>query len=156
MAMYTTKAIKIFYSYAEEDDALRNDLDKHLSALRRQGLTSWFDHKIPPGAERTTEIAKELKAADIILLLISVDFLASPQCYDVEMQYALQRHEAGEARVLPIILRPVNWQDTPFKELQPLPEKAKPVVTWVLKDEAFVDITNGIKRVIDDMAKPGT
>ena len=153
MAIHATKDIKIFYSYAQEDKALRKRLDIHLATLRQQGLTSWYDHEILPGRERAEEIERELQAAHIILLLISADFLASFQCYIVEMQHALQRHKAGKARVIPIILRPANWQDTSLKRLQPLPEKAKPVVTWAIEDEAFVDIANGIKRVIDDMAK---
>ncbi len=155
MVIHATKDIKIFYSYAQKDEALRKRLDTHLATLRQQGLTSWYDHEILPGTERAVEIDRELKAAHIILLLISADFLASFQCYNVEMQHALQRHKAGKARVIPIILRPANWQDTALERLQPLPEKAKPVVTWAIEDEAFVDIVNGIKRVIDDMAKQG-
>ncbi len=155
MATHVIKDIKIFYSYAQKDEALRKRLDTHLATLRQQGLTSWYDHEILPGTERAVEIDRELKAAHIILLLISADFLASFQCYNVEMQHALQRHKAGKARVIPIILRPANWQDTALERLQPLPEKAKPVVTWAIEDEAFVDIANGIKRVIDDMAKQG-
>src|SRR5690242_9935490 len=102
---------EVFYSYAHKDEALREELETHLSMLRRQGhISGWYDRNIDAGIEWAQEIDEHLNTAQIILLLISADFLASDYCYSVEMQCALQRHEAREARVIPIILRPVSWE----------------------------------------------
>ena len=156
MTMHTTKGIKVFYSYAQEDEELRKQLDRHLAPLRQQGLTIWHNHKIPPGTERTVEIDKHLNAAHIILLLISPYFIESSSCYNVEIERALQRSRAGETQVIPIILRPVNLQGTVFATLEALPKNKKPLTRWIDRDEACVDIANGIRSVIDDIAKQGT
>jgi TIR domain len=156
VTIHTTKGIKIFYSYAQEDETLRKQLDRHLAPLRQQGLTSWHDHKILPGAERAVEIDQHLNTAHIVLLLISPHFMESSNCYNVEIERALQRSRAGETRVIPIILRPVNLQGTVFASLEALPKNKKPVTKWIDKDEACVDIANGIQSVIDDIAKQGT
>src|SRR5215813_7175745 len=101
------KKVKIFFSYAQEDKQLLNELKKHLKSLERQGLTStWYDGDINAGAEREQEIEEQLNTADIILLLISPDFIASDSY--VQMQQALERHARKEACVIPIILRPVH------------------------------------------------
>jgi hypothetical protein len=155
MAMHSTKDIKIFYSYAQEDEALRERLDMHLAPLRRQGLTSWHEHKLLPGTERAAEIDKHLNTAHIILLLISPHFIESSYCYNVEMERALQRQRAGETWVIPIIVRPVNLRGTVFEALEALPKNKKPLSKWTDKDEACVDIVNGISSVIDDIVRQG-
>jgi hypothetical protein len=100
----------VFISYAREDDDLRKELDKHLSELKRQKLIKvWHNQNISPGTEWEREVHTYLDMADIILLLISPDFMASKFCYSVEMERAMERHERGEAHVIPIILRPVDW-----------------------------------------------
>ena len=92
----------VFYSYAHEDEALRDELEKHLSLLQRQGtITAWHDRQITPGTDWQREIDQHLDKASLILLLISPDFLASDYCYTIEMQRALERHRAGKARVIP-------------------------------------------------------
>lgn len=117
--------------------------------LKRQGLIeTWHDRRIVPGDQFDRVIGTELEAAHLILLLVSPDFLASDYCYDVEMQRAMQRHEAGEARVVPIILRPCDWHEAPFGRLNALPKDGKPVTKWTDFDDAFLDITEGIKRVL--------
>jgi len=93
-----------------------------------------------------------LERADIILLLISADFIASDYCYSIEMMRALERHDAGEARVIPIILRPTYWQETPFSKLQVLPTEGKPVMKWRDRDDAFLDIAEGIRKAIEELS----
>ena len=121
--------VEVFYSYAHADKALREQLELHLSLLRRQGLISeWHDRKIVAGTQWERQINEHLESASLILLLISPEFLASDYCYDIEMQRALERDETKEAQVIPILLRPVdNWQSTPFGQLQVLPTGATPV-----------------------------
>jgi hypothetical protein len=125
-------------------------LEKHLRQLQRQGLISaWHDGKILPGETWTHEIEMHLETASLILLLVSPDFLDSDYCYDIQMQRALERHERGAARVVPIILRPCDWQHSPLKDLQCLPRDGQSVTQWQDQDEAFHAITQGLRRIIE-------
>src|SRR5450755_1303817 len=111
--------IEIFFSYSHRDEIFRKKLENQLSLLKHQGLiSSWYDRKILAGQEWSDEIDKHINSADIILLLISPDFMASSYCYSVEVKQAIERHERGEAYVIPVILRPVYWQRAPFGKLQ--------------------------------------
>lgn len=151
-----SEPVTLFYSYAHEDEALRDQLDKHLRLLQRQGyLSTWYDRNIYAGDDRAKRIYSHLESAQVILLLISADFLASDYCYIGEMQRALARHAAGEARVIPIILRPVDWkQDALLSSLQALPTNGNPVTTWAdppYYDAAFEDIAQDIRKVVKDL-----
>lgn len=148
--------IEIFYSYSHRDEELRRELEKQLSLLERSGvIRTWHDRKIGAGGEWEVQISEHLNRAHIILLLISSDFLASDYCYDVEMSQALKRHEAGDARVIPIILRDVDWMRSPFGKLQALPTDARPVTSWPNQDEAFANIARGIRAAVENLAPRG-
>ena len=130
--------IKLFCSYSHRDEPLRDELAKHLKLIERQGLVrSWHDREIGAGDLWKEAIDRNLQEADVILLLISADFLASDYCFNIEMKNALERHAAGEALVIPVILRPVDWHATPFGRLQGLPKDGKPVTTFENLDIAF-------------------
>ena len=147
-----TGPIRLFYSYSHKDEELRKELEDHLSLLRRQGVISgWHDRMIGAGEEWKGQLDKNLEEAQIILLLISPSFLASDYCYDIETKRALDRHDKGEATVIPILLRPVDWEGAPFARLQGLPIDLRPVTTWTNKDEAFKNIAQGIRRAIEGM-----
>jgi len=151
-----TRPIKVFFSYSHKDRKLLEKLKTHLSLLQREGLIQeWHDGCIQAGQEWESEINQQLEAADLILLLISPEFMKSEFCYAKEMERALQRHEAGTARVVPIILRPTDWQSAPFGKLQCLPLEGKPVTKWVDKDEAFLNIVTGIRQTIAQL-RPAT
>ena len=138
--------VKVFISYSHKDEALRDSLATHLSNLQWQGIiSSWYDRQLVAGMEWDDKITTELESTDIILLLISPDFTASKYCREVEIPIALQRHEAKQAYVVPVILRPFDWFDAPFAKLQAFPKDAKPVTTWLNQDEAFVSVTQGIR-----------
>src|SRR5436305_12926270 len=142
--------LSVFISYAHEDEPLRQRLETHLSLLRRQGFISeWYDRDILPGTEWAGEIDAHLETASIILLLVSPDFLASNYCYQVEMQRALERHERGDVHVIPIILRPCDWQNSPFVHLQCLPLNGKALTEWNNQDAAFLEVAQGVRRVIE-------
>jgi len=142
-------ANELFYSYAHSDERLRKQLEKHLAIMKRQGLIEgWHDRKIVAGTQWKDQIDEHLNSADIILLLVSSDFLASNYCYDIEMVRALERDKAGEAIVIPVILRPCDWTEAPFSKLQALPKDAKPVTTWANRDEAFLDVARGIRAAV--------
>jgi TIR domain/Leucine rich repeat len=141
--------LKIFYCYAHEDKDLRDRIDKHLGTLKRLGhVIGWYDREIQAGTEWEREIETHLSTASVILLLVSADFVNSDYCYGVEMQKALKMHEKGEARVLPILLRPVDWQDSPFAKLQILPTGAKPITKWTDPEEALEDVAKQIRAVV--------
>src|SRR5690349_18899783 len=108
--------VTVFYSYAHADERLRKQLETHLGLLRQQGLiATWHNRQIVPGTDWAQELDEHLATARVILLLISPDFLASDYCYGIELRRALERHEAGEAQVIPILLRPVaDWGTAPF------------------------------------------
>lgn len=147
--------IEVFISYCHQDEALLQELVKHLSTLQRQGLIqAWHDRLITPGTEWAGQLDAHLNSARVILLLVSADFLASDYCYDIEMKRALARHEAGEARVIPVILRPVDWQGAPFGKLQALPLDGKPITKWPDRDEALVNVAQGIRRAIAAFTSP--
>lgn len=148
------RMIEVFFSYAHEDEKLRDELAKHLKLLERQGvIKAWYDREISAGDEWKSEIEKQLNSAQIILLLVSSDFLASDFCWSVELERAMQRHEAREARVIPIILREVDWHKAPFGKLQALPKNAEPVTNWANSDQAFTDIARGISRVVKELVR---
>lgn len=145
----TAEAIELFYVYSRKDDALRKRLDTHLSTLKREDLIStWYDQEVIPGSLWEREISKHLNNADVILLLISSDFIASDYCYGIEMQRALERHAAGEAIVIPIILRPTDWTQAPFAKLEALPTNGKPITTWSNRDAALAHVVQGIRKTI--------
>lgn len=149
-----SNAVKVFFSYSHKDETLRDELATHLSMMKRQGvIEAWHDREISAGSEWANAIDDNLEVADIILLLVSANFLASDYCYDTEMIRAMERHQTREARVIPIILKPVDWNDAPFGKLQALPKNAKPITTWPDQDEAFLNVVQGIRRVVEEMAK---
>ncbi len=146
--------VEVFCCYSHADEVWLRKLEDHLSPLRQQGLISlWHDRLIAPGVNWARTIDTHLETASIILLLVSADFLASEYCYSVEMKRALEREAAGEARVVPILVRPVDWKGTPFAHLQALPTNAKPLSTWKKQETALASITAGILRAIEDVPR---
>ncbi len=144
------ESVELFISYSHKDEALRDELETHLAILKRQGaIETWHDRKIGAGTEWANQIDDNLKKADIILLLISSYFLASDYCYDIELKLAMERHEAGEALVVPIILRPVDWSGAPFGKLQAFPKDAKAITTWTNQHEAFMNVAQGIRTAVE-------
>jgi len=145
---------KLFFSYSHKDEALRDELDKHLSTLKRQGfIETWHDRRIVAGDVLVHDISQNLEAADVILLLVSSDFLDSDYCYDIEMTRAMARHEAGAARVIPVILRPCHWHDAPFGKLMATPPDGKPVTRFPTLDDAFVEVVTAIKSALKQLGQ---
>ena len=140
---------KLFFSYAHEDEPLRNELAKCLSLLERENkIEPWHDRNINAGEEWKAEIDKHLEEANIILLLVSPDFFASAYIHEKEMKRAMERHKAHEAIVVPVVLRPVESLGEQLKELQALPKDKKPITTWNNQDEAFADVVAGIRKLV--------
>ena len=148
-----TTGARIFVSYAHEDEELKDELDKHLKVLKRSAKVEvWSDRDITSGEEWNDAIMSELQQADIILLLVSVDFNASDFIWDEELSVAMQRHEQGSARVVPVPLRECDWDDMPYAKLNGLPPRAKPVTSYDDPDAAYTEIAQGIEKLVDRLA----
>ena len=149
--------LKVFYSYAHKDEALRDRLDEYLELLARQNLiVRWHDRHIVPGSEWDAAIAEALRSADIILLLISKSFAASEYISKYEVPAAMESHGLGRSRVVPILLEDVpGWHQAEFAKLQFLPTGARPISTWKDPVEAFADIARGIRQVVKDIIIAG-
>lgn len=129
-----------------------NDVRRQLIVYERNGrILKWHDRMIPPGTEWRDQIDGRLEAAQVILLFMSPHFIESRYCYEVEGQVALRRHNAGEARVVPIVLRPCAWEETPFGSFQALPRDARPISRWPDRDEACLDAARGVMRAVDEL-----
>jgi nucleoside phosphorylase len=146
------KRIKAFISYAPEDRVLAKRFVRHLSSLKRLESIDLYDGVISAGIEWQRFINAYLNNCQLIMLLISPYFIDSDYCYCQEMQRAVERHDAGEARVIPIILRPTDWRGTPFSKLQALPTDGKPVTKWRDRDEAFYDVTQSVRKAIEELS----
>jgi TIR domain-containing protein len=145
--------MKVFVSYAHDDAALWDKLKKQLTILTLQGqIDTWYDGRIGAGAEWSNEIAEQLDKADLILLLMSPDFLSSQYIFDVEVKRAMERHEAGAARVIPVILRPCLWHCGVFAKLQALPSDGEPVASkkWRNQDTALYEVALGIANIVTE------
>lgn len=144
---------KIFISYSHKDEPFKDQLMVHLSSLKRRGfIQEWHDRKLKAGEEWDKKIKQELLDADIILLLISSDFIASNYCFDVEITKAMERHNQNNAIVVPIILRPCDWSDLSFGKVQALPKDAFPISKWSDIDEGYLNIIEGIKSIIKNQS----
>jgi hypothetical protein len=143
----------VFFSYSHKDEALRDQLEAHLALLKNQGLIdAWYDRRIVAGDEVDDAIFSKLETADIILLLVSSDFISSPYCYSLEMMRAMERHNAGEARVIPVILRHCVWQSAPFGKLMAAPRDGKPVTSWPDRDEALADVARQVAKAVEALS----
>ncbi len=143
----------IFFSYSHKDEPLRNELEAHLALLKHEGLIdSWHDRRIVAGDEIDGSIFAKLEAADIILLLVSSDFIDSQYCYSREMIRAMERHDAGEAKIIPVILRHCDWTNAPFGKLMAVPRDGRPVCSWPDRDEAFTDVAIQVRRAVEQVS----
>ncbi|HET8962973.1 MAG TPA: TIR domain-containing protein [Chitinophagales bacterium] len=139
----------IFISYAHEDELFKDKLVKHLSGLTRNGeINLWTDTVIVPGQEWDNEIKNALHQADIILFLVSADFMASNYIHTIEIENAIAKHNSGEIIIVPVIIRSCDFRSLPLKKFQALPKGNVPVTKWSDEDEAFLNIVEGIKMIL--------
>jgi hypothetical protein len=146
------KALTAFISYSHVDEQLKNELMKHLEPLRKLGLVdTWHDGRLTGGENWDKSISDKLEKADIILLLISIDFINSIFCYEIELERALELHEQQKARVIPVILRDCLWRHMQFAKLHALPKDAMAVMAWDNIDRAFTNVAEGVKLVAEHL-----
>jgi CheY-like chemotaxis protein len=146
--------VTLFYSYAHEDEILRDELQGHLKILERRGLLApWHDRKIVPGQEWAGQIDEYLRNAELVLLLVSKDFIESDYIMGTELKAAMARHAANVSVVVPVMVRSVNVEpedaaDMPFLKLQGLPSDLKPVTSWSNRDEAWTNVAKGLRMTV--------
>ena len=146
------KGLRLFVSYSHADESFKGDLLRHLEPLKKLGLIdTWHDRQIKAGDDWDRKISLNLEQAHIILLLVSIDFINSSYCYDIELEQALELEGQGKTRVIPVILRSCMWRNTPFAKLQALPKDAKAVALWGDRDDALLDIAEGVRKVAEEM-----
>jgi len=146
--MSDNSSVKVFFSYANQDEVLRDELAKHLKILeRKEIISSWHDRCIQPGQEIDKQISCHLDSAQIILFLVTADFIASDYCQDTEVKRAIRKHNSGDSCLIPILLRNCLWSETPFGNLRPLPSNNKFLTDWESRDKAFTNIAEGIRKI---------
>ncbi|HJV51314.1 MAG TPA: DnaB-like helicase C-terminal domain-containing protein [Noviherbaspirillum sp.] len=144
--------VRLFYSYSHKDEHFREQLETHLRILHRLGLIQeWHDRKILASQRWKNEIDRNLEKADLILLLVSPDFIDSDYCWETELGRAIERHDTGEAQVVPIFIRPVEWSGAPFGSLQGLPKDALSVTEWSNEDAAWRNVVQGLRALIEEI-----
>lgn len=151
--MQTTKPpLKLFISYSHKDQSYLDELTTHLSLLRRDGVVAdWSDRKITAGQEWEREIDTNLEQTDIVILLVSPDFIASDYCYGKELTYALDMHESGKAKIIPIVIRPCEWNEAPFSKIQLLPKDGQPISKWSDRDDAWLATARQLRVVAEEV-----
>lgn len=148
----SSKALKLFISYSHVDEKLQREFKKHIEPLSRLKLVEcFFDGNIKAGNDLDIAISKELDSADIVVLLVSIDYLNSYYCVEIEMEKAMERHRSNDCRVIPIILRSCMWQHMPFSKLKALPLDAKAISKWDDLDDAMVTVAEGIRLVAEEL-----
>ncbi|MGH9803191.1 MAG: toll/interleukin-1 receptor domain-containing protein, partial [Blastocatellia bacterium] len=147
----TGPALRIFISYSHKDKSLLDELLVHLAPMMRDGMIEVSsDSQISAGESWEDALSARLEEADIILALISPDFLAS-KFVEIEMTRARQRSDSGEARVIPIVVRPSHWQNSPFARFQASPRDGKPVALWHSRDEAWLEVSQDIRKIVEEI-----
>jgi len=153
MAMASPKQIRVFCSYSQKDRRFLKKLDEHFSVLKRSmNIAFWQDAMISPGTDWSKEIESALKSADIVLLLISSSFFASRYCIEIELEKALVRAELGQTRIVPILLRPCDFRNSPIAHLASLPRDGTPIQSGLrINERRIIEVVDGIRSVISEI-----
>ena len=146
--------VTLFFSYSHKDESLRDQLETQLVMLKREGvIQTWHDRRIVASEELDHAICAHIETDDVILLLVSPDFLASDYCYEIEMARAMERHRTNEAIVIPVIMRACDWQQAPFGRLMATPPDGRPVTQWPDRDQAFLEVAKSVRAAVRKLSK---
>ena len=144
--------VRLFISYAHEDESYLKDFEKHLIPLREAGLvTEWHDRKIRAGQKWNEEIQSKLESAEIFIFMLSNDFMGSEYSKKVELNIARKKQKEGKATIIPMLIRPVDWEETVFGDFQAIPTDANPVSEWKSRDAAFVNVIKHLREICKEM-----
>lgn len=144
------KARRIFTSYCHRDEAFKTELDKHLTPLLLQGrVEGWNDRHIRAGAPLYEAIRDNIRAADIVLMLISADYVSSKACQD-EMTIALERSATKQSLAIPIVVRACDWTGLPIGQLLSANRDGLPINSAADGDVAWYEVVMAIKQILND------
>ncbi len=147
------REVRIFVSYSHVDSAVRDKLEVHLAALKRDGVVTWYDGDMQAGDALDTEIARALRQSHLFVALLSPDYLASHYCWKLEYQRAMGCRARGTLRVVAVVVRPCDWKATTAAGFKLLPTDGKPISRWRSQDQALLDVTQGIRKVVQAIRK---
>lgn len=143
------KIAKAFVAYSHLDARFRHELEDQLKLLSRKGKLEWWsEQQLIPGEEKYATLNDKLMEADLILLLISIHFLADDFCWSQQLKKAIERHDNGEAIVVPVFVRPCAWEGTPIQKLQGVPTNGKAISSWPDKHEGWTEVAREIDRAL--------
>ncbi|WP_246685088.1 toll/interleukin-1 receptor domain-containing protein [Methylobacterium sp. WL69] len=145
--------VGIFVSYSHRDADARARLETHLAPLKRDGVTTWFDGDLNAGDKLDTEIARALRNAHVFVGLLSPDYLASNYCWKIEYRRAMNRRANGTMHVVAVVVRPCDWKSTSAAGFKLLPEDGREVTRWRSADDAYLNVAQGIRRVVATVRK---
>ncbi|WP_100794014.1 toll/interleukin-1 receptor domain-containing protein [Methylobacterium oryzae] len=145
--------VRVFVSYSHRDADAQARLETHLAPLKREGVTTWFDGDLNAGDKLDTGIARALREAHVFVALLSPDYLASNYCWKIEYKRAMGRRARGHVRVVAVVVRPCDWKSTPAAGFKLLPEDGREVTRWRSADDAFLNVAQGIRRVVAAVRK---
>jgi hypothetical protein len=145
---------KLFISYAREDRTYVDQLEKHLSSLIRSGhIDSWTDSEIKAGQAWGNTIEDNLRNADLILYMVSADFLNSEFIFKKERPMAEETRKDRGALIVPVIVRPCDWTNEDFAQYQAVPYNEKqrllPISEWSNRDSAYLAVVREIRNIIN-------
>jgi hypothetical protein len=147
------RPLKLFISYAREDERWRARLKPNLELLEREGLIEiWSDQQIVPGMKWDDEIKRKLEDAELYLFLMSTHLLLSDYVRDNELPAALKRYEAKQAGLVPVAVQRCNWRKS-LGQIQGLPSDGRPVCDWRPYDNACFDVEEGLRKTIAEVPK---
>lgn len=141
--------MKAFLSYSHNDRLMLEKLHTHLTQIRREGLlTTWTDHEISAGSRLDDKISSNLQNSQLFIALLSPDYIASRYCYEKEFFTAKEMEKAGKLTIIPVIVEPCDWQNTPFMKYKALPQDGKPIVEWQNVNTAFLDVITNLRKLL--------
>lgn len=146
--MVNAREASVFVSYSHLDDEFRKRFETHMAQLHREGVRTWFDGDITPGAELDPNIRRALKQADIFVALASPNYLASRYCFETEYGFALRKAARKNLYVVVILLRQCQWRHTRMARYKLLPKDAKPIDQWARRGDAWENVVEGIRAVV--------
>jgi len=148
-----SQEVRIFVSYSHVDTATRDKLETHLAALKRDSVSTWYDGDLQAGDTLDTNIARALRRSHLFVALLSPEYIASHYCWKLEYLRAMNRRARGTLRVVAVVVRPCDWKATTAAGFKLLPTDGKPVSRWRSQDQALLDVTQGLRKVVQTIRK---
>lgn len=144
--------VRLVVGFVEADALLFHEFERHLAAIKSSGvILVWHVWEVMPGEDRHSEITRHFAEADLVMLILSADFVSSPECYELLLSLATEKTKSPKSRLVPLLVRPVDLSGTPLDGLKLLPENGQPISQWTDRDEAWMEIAKCLREMISEM-----